>query len=153
VTVELHNVTALSREDSMALLRSVPVGRVVFTHRAMPAITPVNFSVLNNGEIVIRTDPGSRLATATKDAVVAFEADSYNGVSHEAWSVVVTGRAEHVVSHDELSSIDGELPAPWVSGENGIVIRISTEIVEGRRITGVASDEGRTALPGQDLSP
>jgi hypothetical protein len=147
VTVDLQNVTALSREDSMALLRSVPVGRVVFSHRALPAITPVNFSVLANGDVVIRTGLGSRLSAATKGTVVAFETDSYDGVSREAWSVVVTGRAEHVASEDELASIEGALRAPWVSGERGIVIRIGAEIVEGRRITGVASDEGTDCPP------
>jgi uncharacterized protein len=142
VNVEQQNVTVLSREDSLQLLRSVPVGRIVFTHRAMPAITPVNFSILDNGDVVIRTALDSRLSAATKDAVVAFEADSYDGVSHEAWSVVVTGRAEHVVSEGELATIDGALRAPWVAGERGVVIRISTEIVEGRRLTGVASEKG-----------
>jgi RimJ/RimL family protein N-acetyltransferase len=136
VIVEQQSVTVLSREDSIQLLRSVPVGRIVFTHRAMPAITPVNFSVLDNGDVVIRTALGSRLSAATNDAVVAFEADSYDGVSHEAWSVVITGRAEHVVSDDELAAIDGALRAPWAAGDRGVVIRIGTEIVEGRRLTG-----------------
>jgi RimJ/RimL family protein N-acetyltransferase len=148
VTVDQQSVATLSREDSMHLLRSVPVGRIVFTHRAMPAITPVNFSVLDNGDVVIRTAVGSRLSAATKDAVVAFEADSYDGVSHAAWSVVVTGRAHHVVSADELATIDGALSAPWAAGERGVVIRISTEIVEGRRLTGIASVEG-THIPPQ----
>jgi RimJ/RimL family protein N-acetyltransferase len=76
VSDEETNVSMLSRGESMELLRSVPVGRIVFTDRALPAITPVNFAVLDNDDVVIRTGVGSRLAAATNEAIVAFEADS-----------------------------------------------------------------------------
>jgi RimJ/RimL family protein N-acetyltransferase len=142
VTAVQQNLTVLSRSESMQLLRSIPVGRIVFTHRAMPAITPVNFSVLDNDDVVIRTERGSRLATATREAVVAFEGDSYDGASRDGWSVVVTGLSHHVVSAEELAAIDDALPTPWAMGGRDLVLRISTTIVEGRRLTSAAVDQG-----------
>jgi uncharacterized protein len=133
VTGDPAELTVLPRIESLALLGSVAIGRIVFTDRAMPAITPVNFAVLPNGDIVIRSGPGSKLSAATRGAVVAFEADEISDSRHDGWSVVVTGHARHVVSADELAEIDGSLPAPWVAGERHDVIRISADIVEGRR--------------------
>lgn len=136
MTPEQWDLTLLPRSESLDLLSSVPVGRIVFTDRALPAIAPVNFAVMANGDVVIRTGPGSKLSAATRQAVVAFEADQIDAGSHEAWSVVVTGLARHVTSTDEIAEIDGAMPHPWASGERQDVIRISADIVEGRRLNG-----------------
>ena len=41
--LDAHGLEILDREDCLGLLASVPLGRVVFTDRALPAIQPVNF--------------------------------------------------------------------------------------------------------------
>ena len=64
----------LSRDECLTLMASVPVGRIVYTRRALPAVELVNFA-LDHGDIVIRTDRSGKLAAATRGAVVAFEAD------------------------------------------------------------------------------
>src|SRR5207244_229686 len=68
------NLEHLSRDECMRLLASVPVGRIVYTRQALPAVALVNFALLD-GDILIRTDAEDELAAATRDAVVAFEAD------------------------------------------------------------------------------
>jgi uncharacterized protein len=141
MTADTAELGALLRAESMALLRSVSVGRIVFTDRALPAITPVSFLVLANGDVVFRSDVGSKLSAATREAVVAFQADSYNNENREEWSVVVTGRSHHVVSVEELVEIDSLQPIRRASaGNRQDVIRITAEIVEGRRITGGLRD-------------
>ena len=45
------------------LMASVPVGRIIYTRRALPAVEVVNFA-LDHGDIVIRTDPSGKLAAA-----------------------------------------------------------------------------------------
>ena len=64
----------LSRDQCLTLMASVPVGRIIYTQRALPAVELVNFA-LDQGDIVIRTDRSGKLAAATRGAVVAFEAD------------------------------------------------------------------------------
>ena len=43
----------LSRDECMRLMASVPVGRIVYTRRALPAVELVNFA-LNDGDIIIK---------------------------------------------------------------------------------------------------
>ncbi len=53
---------------------------------------PVTFC-LDGEDIVMRTTPGSRLAAATRDHVVAFEADDFDAALSTGWSVSAIGRA------------------------------------------------------------
>ena len=54
-------LTELTRGQSLRLLAGVRFGRIVFTHRALPAIRPVNH-LLDGEDIVIRTHPGAIIA-------------------------------------------------------------------------------------------
>ncbi|MEV0831043.1 pyridoxamine 5'-phosphate oxidase family protein [Nonomuraea rubra] len=63
-----------------------------FTDRALPAVQPVAFH-LDGERIVIRTGIGSKLAAATRNAVVAFEADEFDPEERTGWSVTVIGHA------------------------------------------------------------
>ena len=56
------------------LLATVPIGRMVFTESALPAVHPVNFAVADTA-LIIRTGPGAKLDAAMRGDVVAFEAD------------------------------------------------------------------------------
>ena len=55
----------LSRDECLMLMASVPVGRVIYTRRALPAVELVNFA-LDHGDIVIRTASGGKLAAAAR---------------------------------------------------------------------------------------
>jgi hypothetical protein len=83
-------LTQLSRGECLRLMGSVAVGRIVYTRQALPAVELVNFA-LDHGEIVVKTDGGSKLAAATRNAVVAFEADYVEPGKHVCWSVTVVG--------------------------------------------------------------
>lgn len=123
----------LSREDSLALLGSVPVGRVVFTDRALPAVQPVNF-VVHDGSIVFRTGAGSKLAAATRQAIVAFQADSFDESNETGWSVTAVGPSRVVEDGDELARL-GTLPLrPWVSEDREYFVRIELAQLTGRRL-------------------
>jgi hypothetical protein len=72
-----HRV-GLDRAESLHLLGSVSLGRIVFTQQALPAIRPVNH-VLDDGDIIIRSHEGAALVAHTTQAdtpgvVVAYEA-------------------------------------------------------------------------------
>ncbi|RIQ21279.1 pyridoxamine 5'-phosphate oxidase family protein [Jiangella rhizosphaerae] len=123
----------LGRADCFALLRTVPIGRIVFTEAALPAIQPVNF-VLDGDDVIIRTGWGSKLAAATRSAVVAFEADQYDEDALTGWSVVLVGRAEAVGAEAERARLSTLGLTPWALGDRPHYIRIRPEIVRGRRI-------------------
>jgi uncharacterized protein len=145
----------LSREESLALLASVPVGRIVFTVRALPAVQPMNF-VVENGGIVIRTGPGTKLAATLRNGVVGFEADEIDSARSTGWSVTVVGRIQEITDPLEIERLDAAL-TPWAPGEREHFLKITPEVVTGRRLTAregtaAASRGGAAGLPQRRLT-
>ncbi len=131
------NLRELSRAECLTLLRTRSLGRVAYTDRALPAITPVNY-VLDGETVVFRTAPGSRLADGTRDAVVAFEVDEADEVLRQGWSVVVTGVASEVsTTSATLRAVELAL-APWAVGSRNRFVRITPTFVSGRQVYGAA---------------
>ena len=71
---------------------------------ALPAIHPVNF-VVDGDDVVITTSEDSALLSAVAESIVAFEADEIDAANHEAWSVVVTGRARLVTDRQNVERL------------------------------------------------
>lgn len=124
----------LSREESLDLLASVPVGRVVYTDRALPAILPVNFALDADETVVFRTGAGSKLAAATREAVVAFEADSFNTATKAGWSVVAVGRSRVVEDPAEIERLGKLNIGTWVKTDPEHFVKIELYQVSGRRL-------------------
>jgi hypothetical protein len=55
VDADSRALEQLPRDECMRLMGSVPVGRIVYTRRALPAVEMVNFSLVE-GDIVAVTD-------------------------------------------------------------------------------------------------
>jgi nitroimidazol reductase NimA-like FMN-containing flavoprotein (pyridoxamine 5'-phosphate oxidase superfamily) len=123
----------LSRGECLRLVRQVPLGRIVYTRQALPAVELVNFT-LDDGDIVIRTDASGKLAAATVGAVVAFEADSVDIATHAGWSVTIVGYSRAVTDGEEIRRLERTGPDPWAPGSRDHFIRISPTIVNGRRL-------------------
>jgi hypothetical protein len=124
----------LSREECLWLIGQVPLGRIVYTRQALPAVELVNF-MLENGDIIIRTDSSGKLAAATRGAVVAFEVDSVDLAAHVGWSVTVVGYSVAVIDAEEIRRLERIGLVPWASGKSDHFIRVPPTIVNGRRIT------------------
>jgi uncharacterized protein len=114
-------------------MASVPVGRIIYTRQAMPAVELVNFA-LDHGDIVIRTDHSGTLAAATRGTVVAFEADSLDLSGQACWSVTVIGQSHEVTDADEISRLEQTGLSSWAPGEQQNFIRISPGILNGRQL-------------------
>jgi len=122
----------LDRVECLALLSTRSLGRIVFTDQAMPAVLPVNFSVWD-GSVLIRTGAGSKLAAATRNAVVAFEVDEIDPDSGKGWSVVVVGRSGVVDNPAEVTEAEEVAPRSCVGGRDHL-IRIRIGSITGRRV-------------------
>jgi nitroimidazol reductase NimA-like FMN-containing flavoprotein (pyridoxamine 5'-phosphate oxidase superfamily) len=123
----------LSRDECMRLMGTVPVGRIVYTRQAMPAVELVNFALVD-GDIVIRTHAEGKLAAATRGAVVAFEADSVDLARHVGWSVTVVGQARAVTDGAEIRRLELIPLNPWLAAQRDHFIRISPAMVNGRSV-------------------
>jgi hypothetical protein len=123
----------LSRDECLRLMASVSVGRIVYTRRALPAVELVNFA-LDHGDIIIRTDSDGKLAVATQHSVVAFEADRLDPDQQAGWSVTAIGRSGEVTDPAEIGQLQKMGLSSWVPGAREHFIRISPEILNGRRL-------------------
>ena len=125
----------LDRGTSLALLGSVPLGRLVLQGDELALVVPVNF-VLCGEAVYVRTTPTSQLARAVERGDrVTFEADQYDALGRHGWSVVVRGRATRATAAD-VAALHGHEPDPWPAGDRPVLVRITAELVEGRRAGG-----------------
>src|SRR4051812_45755768 len=108
------------------------IGRVGVTMSGLPVILPVNFAFVG-GDVVFRTSVGTKLDAATRNAVVAFEVDDYDGGARTGWSVLVVGRAS-LVDDDEREASARLDVTPWANGERHNYVRVRPEMITGRRI-------------------
>src|SRR3954452_21351553 len=81
----------LDREECLRLLAKGVLGRVIFTNAALPAAQPILY-LLDGEEILFCVTAGSKLATAARQAVVAFEADDIDPDTHTGWSILGVGQ-------------------------------------------------------------
>ena len=124
----------IPRGEALDLLASVPLGRIVFTENALPAVRPVNHLV-DRGAIVLRTRSGSALdlyvgnhASGTRRAVVvAYEADRIDELTRRGWSVIIVGLARAVEDSADLERYRG-LPDPWALEYADRAIRITPDV-------------------------
>jgi nitroimidazol reductase NimA-like FMN-containing flavoprotein (pyridoxamine 5'-phosphate oxidase superfamily) len=123
----------LSRDECLTLMASVPVGRIIYTRRALPAVELVNFA-LDHGDIVIRTDSGGKLAAAARGAVVAFEVDQVDLAGQSGWSVTAIGPSTEVTDPDELARLRTIGLKSWAPGERDHFIRISPVMLNGQHL-------------------
>ncbi len=135
----------LTEGECWHLLASAPVGRVVFTHHAMPAIRPVNHLV-DGRTIIIRTHLGAAIASRTVPqrpgtpvtaggSVVCYEADDLDPGRRTGWSVIATGMARLVTDPADLARYATALE-PWIAGDMNQVVAIEPRFMTGIRLVG-----------------
>ena len=127
---------ALPRQESLRLLSTVSMGRLVFSHLALPAIRPVNHFV-DGDQVIIRAHQGTTIDVAVSDntgMVVAYEADLIDPDTHLGWSVIIVGRAARLCEGAEADRFR-RLLQPWVAGTGADdVIAIQADLVDGFRL-------------------
>ncbi|MFD8293157.1 pyridoxamine 5'-phosphate oxidase family protein [Streptomyces lavendulae] len=127
----------LGADEALRLLGTVPLGRIVFTRHALPAVRPVNH-VLDGDDIIVRVQDGSTVAAllAAQDGpgvVVAYEADAIDPATRLGWSVVATGYADAVTDPTDLDRY-ARLLQPWADAPPSRALRIRPGVVTGFRL-------------------
>jgi uncharacterized protein len=122
--------TRLDCSESLRLLATVPVGRLIFTVNALPTVRPMNFALVD-GLILLRTAADS---TKVDGTIATFEADDLDPATCSGWSVTVTGRAELVTDPDSTARYRRVPLVPWAAGVRDQFVTITTDLIEGRRV-------------------
>lgn len=137
VELDRNGLEVLEREECLELLATVPIGRMGLCMRALPVVLPVNFLLAHPPTsdepiVVVRSAEGTKLSAALDRAVIAFEVDGYDVVSHSGWSVLVQGISR--VLHGEEEEWAASLPLqPWAIRGRPVFIGLDTDLVGGRR--------------------
>ena len=132
-----NGLEILGREECLNLLARPAIGRIALSVGALPVVFPVNFTLFD-GDILIRTAPGTKLRAAAANAVVAFEVDDVDPVDHTGWSVMVQGVANEITDEATVARAHRAPLTPWAR-QNGCYLRITCQVVSGRRIGGGAA--------------
>jgi nitroimidazol reductase NimA-like FMN-containing flavoprotein (pyridoxamine 5'-phosphate oxidase superfamily) len=131
----------LDEAECLRLLTKTEIGRVVFTDAALPAAQPVTY-LLDGEEVVFRTAGGSKLAAATRGAVVAFQVDEIDPSTRTGWAVLGVGEAYEVLVPDRLADLATRMPQPWAPDRTAHTIAVPMQRLSGRRLVAVPADTG-----------
>ncbi|MFE9021414.1 pyridoxamine 5'-phosphate oxidase family protein [Streptomyces sp. NPDC007808] len=126
----------LERQECLRLLAKAPVGHIVHTRRALPAVLPVNFSLDTDGAVLLCTSAASGMVRANRRRGGRLEADEVDAAAHSGRSAVVTGTATIVTDpagHDRPARTR---PRPWAPWPDPVLVRIEPELVTGRELIG-----------------
>ena len=129
-----QELEVLTPKECIRLISEYParVGRLAIAG-PRPVILPVNY-VVDKGEIVFRTAPGTKLSAAAKDNFVAFEVDDVKPELRSGWSVLVRGQSHEIRDPTERERLSKLPLKSWAAGDKDHFVRISNAIVSGRRL-------------------
>ena len=135
-------------EDCLPLLKLTSVGRIGVSIQALPVILPVNY-VIDQGDVVFRTSPGTKLAAATAGAVVAFEVDHHEADGTKGWSVLLQGRALEILDPSEVARLRTLPLHSWaLDGQADHYVRLHPTVISGRRF----QPAGLAKLPNKTIT-
>jgi hypothetical protein len=119
----------LSAGTCKELLLGHSFGRVITKIGDTVSAFPVYYAMVD-GDIVFRTDPGTKLAAAVLRTRVTFEIDD----EAEGWSVMGVGFCEEVRDSASLDAAMDAIGDRWPEGERLRVVRIKPDRLTGRRL-------------------
>lgn len=121
--------TVLSPAECWQLLEHCEHGRLALSVANEPDIYPINF-LAHDGVLLMRTNPGTKLAELTINRRVAFEADGVT--SDEAWSVVVKGTARVLELQSEIDRANTLPLRPWIPTLKYTYVELNPTEIIGR---------------------
>lgn len=131
----------LEEAECRRLLPTADIGRLAFTEGALPAIQPVSFGV-HHGHVLIPTRRGSKVAAASRGAVVAFEVDSFDAATRTGWNVTVIGPSRLISDAAEIRALEALELSPWAPVHEPCYIAVRITVVRGRRVRARWQAEG-----------
>jgi uncharacterized protein len=123
----------LDPEECLRLVAPQTVGRLGIIVDGHPEIHPVNFALAGE-HVVIRSDPGTKLAAALAGPVV-FEVDHFEEATNTGWSVMMHGCAQLASGAAGRTGPQNRVLRPWRQAELPHQLRIVPVNITGRRIS------------------
>lgn len=122
----------MSSEEAWRFLEHSSFGRLALSVANEPDIFPINY-LAHDGKLLMRTNPGTKLAELTVNSRAAFEIDGI--AENEAWSVVLKGTARILESQTEIDAAELLPLSPWIPTPKYTFVEIVPTSVQGIRFT------------------
>jgi nitroimidazol reductase NimA-like FMN-containing flavoprotein (pyridoxamine 5'-phosphate oxidase superfamily) len=138
--VTQRELEELSPEECFALLAGSHVGRLVYHDEIGPVAIPVNYALAGH-DIVFRVEGGAKRA-AMAEPTLAFEVDHIDESERSGWSVLVRGPGSEIEIDQVpalLHTLQRDFPTPWALGVHNVWLRITPQVVSGRRLGALRS--------------
>lgn len=120
----------MTTEEAWQFLEHTHFGRLAVAVAGKPDIFPINY-LAHDRKLLMRTNPGTKLAELTVNDSVAFEIDGL--AEDQAWSIVLQGTARIIESQTEIDAAD-QLPlVPWIRTRKYTYVEIVPTSVTGIR--------------------
>ncbi len=130
-------ISTLPESECRELLSTTTVGRIAFVNDEGQQLVPVNFAFIEDA-IYFRTLPDgflSQLARGNQD--VAFGVDHHQDVYRDGWNVTVKGTVGQVEDRATINTVlSHRRLKPWAGGVRPMVMRVSVNAIEGRKVSG-----------------
>jgi hypothetical protein len=139
---------ALDDIECRRLLATPDFGRLVFTSGALPVVRPVRFGV-RNGQVLIPTHAGGRLARAVRGAVVAFEVDYMDTLTGAGWTVTAVGPAHVLTDPDDIAAAALLGLRTWIPAARYSYVAVQIGILRGYRVSPVTDRAPTSPVVGR----
>ena len=120
----------------------------MFTSGALPVVQPVRFGV-RDGQVLIPTHAGGRLAHAVRGAVVAFEVDFMDAVTGAGWTVTAVGPAHVLTDPDDIAAAALLGLRTWIPTARYSYVAVQIGILRGYRVSPVPDRAPTPAVVGR----
>lgn len=127
--IERSPTRQLTEDECWERLARAPYGRIACGAAGEIDVFPINHKT-DGRTIIFRTSAGTKLLELTIRESVAFEIDGYD--EHEAFSVVVKGRAQEFDRDADVLEAERLGVHPWAPEEKDRWVRIDASDVRGR---------------------
>jgi hypothetical protein len=123
--MQSRQTAKLTAAECWRLLGSVPLGKIVFTRRAMRAIRPASHLV--DDGIIIRSQLGA--------PVVALDGAGDDPVRHTRWSLIAAGTVRLVRDPAAVARYE-QMLEPWSDRQTDELITVKPQAIAGLRLDG-----------------
>lgn len=128
--MDSNPITEYDESQSLGLLATESLGRLVTVVDGTADVFPVNYAVSEDGKLFFRTAEGTKLAELATHPEVLFQVDHIDGA--RAWSVVVRGTARRLDGFGEINRAEELDLKPWIPTLKYNFVEITPDEITGR---------------------
>lgn len=125
-------------QECQRLLGLNDLGRLAWSAGTELMVVPVNY-IVDDGDVVLRTDPWGPIAQTAVGTSAAFQADDLHRDGHIGWTVLAQVNVRLVEDPAEHRRLQHHDLQPWAPGDRSCYVRLTITALSGRRLRHVVT--------------